>query len=169
LHDWAKLEPEEVDWAEAIGLPVNREVRRFSLPCPKLIDRKCSIFESRPSVCPGYRCQLLRDCDAGQIDLPYALDLVAQARKLFRAASVALTAGTVSEARERARNVAVAELLSLDGSVRDAALRERLRVVALEVFLDHHFRRPEEGMAYKAMEGSGEMNVEKTGESHGQA
>lgn len=169
LHDWARLEREEVEWAKAIGLPVDAQRLRFDLPCPKLVDRKCGIYDHRPAVCPGYRCQLLRDCDAGLVDLPAGLALVAQARELFSAAVAATTDGNLGEARRRARDLPMAEITAMTGAARAAALAERLRILALEVFLDRHFRRPKEGMAYRALEGSGDMQVEEAGQGHGKS
>lgn len=167
LHDWAKLRPEEIAWAGKIGLPgVNAELQSFTLPCSMLVDRKCSIFEQRPQVCPSYRCRLLLSVDSGSVELPTALARVEIAHELYRLTMTSLTGGSLAEARHRARFVPVAELLAGSPEHRDALLRERLHVTALDVFIDRHFRKDDENKMYKAMEdgGSGEVDMQETGE-----
>ena len=167
LHNRARLDADEIEWAADIGLPLSTaEDPAFSLPCPKLVDRKCSIFHSRPRVCPRYRCQLLRDTESGHVDLPTALGLVEQAHLLFRSAMASLTSESLAEARRRTRYTPLADLLSSSAAPKQALVEERLRVVALDVFLDRHFRNDKDQRMYRAAGGfgSGEMDVEKTGE-----
>ena len=43
-------------WIELHNLEVNGEYVKFNIPCSKLIDNKCSIYEERPNVCRDYIC-----------------------------------------------------------------------------------------------------------------
>ena len=60
IHGHAGLREDEVEAAAAIELPLLTDGRRgFAMPCPKLIDRCCTIYVLRPAACRGYKCQLL--------------------------------------------------------------------------------------------------------------
>lgn len=166
LHDRAKLEPDEVRWAREIGLPVIKGSESFSLPCPKLIERKCSIFEHRPAVCPRYRCQLLLDAEGGRISLDAALTIVQQAHALLHAALDSVIVDTLAEARHRARFKSLDEVLADTEASRSEVLAERLHVTALDVYLDRHFRNSKEDRMFVGLKSgnSGEVQVKKAGE-----
>ena len=107
LHVRAILKPGEAGPALALGLPVEADGLAFTLPCPKLIDRKCSIYNSRPSVCAGYKCQLLLDFDVGKIGFERAMYTVARARAMLaelaadRAAPALTAAGSAVQTLRR--------------------------------------------------------------------
>lgn len=67
----------------ALGFRVNllKDGRRnFPLPCRYLQGTVCSIYaETRPDICPEYRCKLLKRFISGELPLDDALDLVARA------------------------------------------------------------------------------------------
>lgn len=86
LHSYAVLREAELEPATALGLPVLTDGRcGFSLPCPKLVDRCCSIYERRPQVCSGYKCRLLNNLNAGKVSLDVALATVSTARAMAAA------------------------------------------------------------------------------------
>lgn len=151
LHDFIYLQPDEVQCAADLGLPVRpAEPPSFSLPCPKLVNRKCSIFPKRPRVCGEYRCQLLIDKEAGSIDLASALQIVEQAHALLRSVQETVSEGTVPEARERALNPDMGAGAQEPQGAREQLMKERLSVMALDMFLDRHFRNDRDGRMYVA-------------------
>ena len=151
LHDFVYLQPDEVRCAADLGLPLRSSgPPSFSLPCPQLANRKCGIFPKRPRVCGAYRCQLLMDKEAGSIDLTSALQIVAQAHALFRSVEETVIEGTVPEARERAMNPEMGADGEVPQGAREQRMRERLSVMALDVFLDRHFRSDRDGRMYVA-------------------
>jgi len=51
----------------------------FSLPC-KYFDKKCTIYTSdRANVCGKYRCQLLKDFEAGKVTFDEAVEIIEEA------------------------------------------------------------------------------------------
>ena len=149
IHDTARLDPDEVERAAELGLPVVGGTNAFALPCPKLTGTACSIFGSRPRVCGRYRCRLLQDVEAGAVELPVAMELVRIARELEAAARASLT-GSLPEARYRARHGALPDVLSASPTAeRPRVAAEKLHVTALDLFLDKHFRNDRDIRMYK--------------------
>ena len=48
----------------------------FTLRCPALQGRCCSIYKERPATCRSYRCALLKKVDAELAEFPAARDIV---------------------------------------------------------------------------------------------
>ena len=115
----------------------------FDQPCPQLKDRRCAIYAARPARCARYECEVLRGVKAGTVDIEDAHRRVAQAQKLAGELTGALAAGaTLTEARRALRDSPAAwqgEDPNPDERMRIA--RARLLTVALNAFLDRHFRR----------------------------
>lgn len=149
LHDGAVLDPDEVEAAAAIGLPVEETERaRFMLPCPKLDGTYCTIYGSRPRVCGRYRCQLLQDLQAGETSFATAAEKVATARSLADRASAVMPAGmTYPEARALAARPPANE--SIDPSEQFEAMRLRLAATALNLYIDRHFRNSRDGHIFE--------------------
>ena len=83
LHSYAVLREAEMVPAAALGLPVLTDGRcGFALPCPKLVDRCCSIYGERPKGCADYKCRLLNKLDTGNVMLNDALAIVDTAREM---------------------------------------------------------------------------------------
>lgn len=84
LHDRAVLNDDEVEFATALGLGVANEKgpNFFFLPCPKLENRCCSVYLTRPRTCGSYRCRLLKGFEAGDVSLDQALAKVTSVRQL---------------------------------------------------------------------------------------
>ena len=126
IHGHADLREDEVEAAAAIELPLLTDGRRgFAMPCPKLIDRCCTIYALRPAACRGYKCQLLDDLEDGRIDLPTALGTVAVALDLRVAVAIDGQAGVPADRLETAQ--------------------QTLRLTAFRHFLDRNFRNKYEG------------------------
>jgi hypothetical protein len=68
------MEPDEQEYVESLGLPVERDPHRDSvtvfLPCPAFVDGCCSLYEiGRPLTCVNYRCEVLNHYVAGYASL----------------------------------------------------------------------------------------------------
>ena len=136
IHDVAKLDPDELEPARALGLPVsaNRERPSFHLPCPKLDAAFCTIYGERPRVCARYSCRLLDQVREGGRTLDEALPLVREGQRLARQAAAFLRPGEGLPATR--------ELL-VDGGADNPLLM--LHGAALAVYMDRHFRNGREG------------------------
>ncbi len=85
LHDWATLEPREVEAAERLGLKsfVHQDGPAFRLPCPRHQDGCCTVYEERPGACRGYQCKLLRRYLAGEVTAEDSLGRIEQVKRLL--------------------------------------------------------------------------------------
>ncbi|MEO5809583.1 MAG: YkgJ family cysteine cluster protein, partial [Sphingomicrobium sp.] len=120
LHGHAVLRPDELNRARELGLSImDGDAPGFYLPCPKLLDRCCSIYGERPSVCAGYKCQLLIDLGSERVSLDDALAKVAVARSMFDAFAADKLAPQPATAVEAGARI--------------------LRLTALRLYLDKHF------------------------------
>lgn len=143
LFEWVPLEPDEVGRAEANGLaPVPGEPPRFAQPCPRLGGCICTIYRDRPRACAAYRCNLLRKLDAGDIGLTAGLAIVRKARALEADAQAVLVHANIRPAL-RAMEQPLDELATQLGVDRQAVAVERLRVAALQQYLERHFQTPQ--------------------------
>ena len=144
LHDFAVLDPDEIDYARSIGMTLRTEGRPgFALPCPKLSGSCCSIYVDRPKVCSRFQCALLEQFEAGSIEVQAATAIVAEARQLFDGVFSRLPDGTtIPEARAMNKTPPTANADSVD---RSSEMRLRLAITALSLFLDQHFRKSSEG------------------------
>ena len=144
LHNFAVLEPEEIDFVRAIGMTLRTNGRPgFALPCPKLSGSCCSIYLDRPKVCSRFQCALLERLNAGSIEVQAATAIVAEARQLFGGVLTQSPDGmTIPMAR--AMNEAL-PTTDIDADRRSSEMRLRLAITALSLFLDQHFRKSSEG------------------------
>lgn len=92
-------------------LEVVRGGTGFSLPCPCLSGRKCSIYQSRFTICRDFQCRLLRELNNGTCSLDEAVRVVQLASSLRTAVRSALlaagcdAAGALPAAYERWREL----------------------------------------------------------------
>jgi Fe-S-cluster containining protein len=102
LHDLVPLDEDELDRAARLRLPVVESPLRlaFRLPCPRLDDRRCTVYAERPRTCASYACELLRAYGAGEVDEATALGRIAEVRA--QSAEVAQRAGDPSRAEAAA-------------------------------------------------------------------
>jgi len=56
--------------------------RHFMQPCPAHIDRRCSIYEARPTTCRGFECRVLSGARSGAIGLDTAVVAIDRALAL---------------------------------------------------------------------------------------
>lgn len=148
LHNAAVLDPDEIEAARALGLPVlDREKPGFALPCPRLDGTICTIYGSRPSVCGRYKCQLLQDLEGGAVELDEALGKVGIAKALRREAEEAMPEGMTLPQARKLVHVALAN--HADGTAAgDGDMELVLRTAAFNLYLDKHFRNSRDGRAY---------------------
>ena len=138
IHRRAKLDPDEIPQARALGLPVlETEHPGFALPCPRLQGTVCAIYSNRPRVCGRYECQLLQDLKSGRKTLERASALVACAKGLLARMREAMPDTlTIGEAMGLAHG---GDVVGSDMPLR-RKLDLKLHATALELFLDEHFR-----------------------------
>ncbi|MFL6830545.1 MAG: YkgJ family cysteine cluster protein [Sphingomicrobium sp.] len=139
LHDTAKLDPDEVPAAQAMGLPVAPTGKPcFSLPCPKLQGTLCGIYGERPRVCGRYRCGLLQRLEAGETAFIDAQSKVAAAYGLIGRLREFMAPGmSLPEARAMA-------LKDAEG-LRPSDMPLRLAATAMVLYIDRNFRNEREG------------------------
>lgn len=143
LHDYAVLDPDEIDHARNLGLTLRSKGRPgFALPCPRLSGTCCSIYGDRPSVCGRFECALLERVEAGSITLDAATTVVTEARELADAVLVQLPTGMTIPA---ARDLNEAHDLAGRAATPPAQMQLRLAITALSLLLDRHFRKASEG------------------------
>ncbi len=93
------------------GLPiVEREKGPILLQrCAALDGCRCEIYDDRPAACRGYRCMLYTALGEGEVSLPEALEIVAQAhRKIAAAAAECPGEGAVMQRARQARGTLAA-------------------------------------------------------------
>ena len=104
LFVWAKLRSSELDAAESLGLKVLREPhqRGFNQPCP-LWDGVCTVYTSPhyPRFCHTYKCKLLKELINENVQLPEALDVIEQTRKMIDEVELLLPVSSIDNFRER--------------------------------------------------------------------
>lgn len=85
FYDLVPLDPDELDHAEKLRLPLSdREPRlTFRLPCPRLSGTACTIYTERPRECSRFACGVLEDYRAREIEMDEALSRVREAKAAF--------------------------------------------------------------------------------------
>jgi Fe-S-cluster containining protein len=83
LHDLVPLDDDELERAARLRLPLYESPLRlaFRLPCPRLEDRRCTVYAERPRTCATYRCAVLQAYGRGEIDEPTALSRIERVRE----------------------------------------------------------------------------------------
>ena len=133
LFSHAKAEPDELERLAGFGLQLT-EVNgapRFRLPCHHLAGTACTIYQDRFTICRSFRCELLKRLDRGEIGHDEAERLVGEAQAMVAKAE-SIGAGLFDERHPR-----------IEAGPGEAP-RDYLELVALELFLNKHFRRPGE-------------------------
>jgi uncharacterized protein len=83
LHDLVPLDEDEIERAARLRLPLYETplLLAFRLPCPRLEDRRCTVYPERPRTCATYRCAVLSAYRRGEIDEPTALSRIERVRE----------------------------------------------------------------------------------------
>jgi Fe-S-cluster containining protein len=106
LHDLVPLEEHELERAARLRLPLVDSPLRlaFRLPCPRLEERRCTVYDERPGTCRSYACGVLRAYGSGEIDEPTALSRIERTRE--QSTEVARRAGPETGREEAVRELA---------------------------------------------------------------
>ncbi|CAN5426760.1 hypothetical protein BH10PSE14_BH10PSE14_45730 [soil metagenome] len=126
LFHAVKVGPVEREALQSLGLTIEDAPEPFfRQPCAKLIDHTCSIYTARPKTCRNFSCALLRQVLDGEVASSKARQIVATARSLRDKVD-----GEVAEDWQAIT----------DPVARRSAARRHLDRVALNEYLDRHFR-----------------------------
>ncbi len=111
-------------------------------PCPLLQGSVCTIYQDRPGSCRAFVCGVLRRLQRKEITPDEALELVTAAKGLAASVREILPEG---QSLPQLRRTWLAEqragTRSAGGIAADAP-RLHLAMLALNLFLDRHFRKP---------------------------
>jgi uncharacterized protein len=106
LFAWVRLNANELDKVEALGLNVIRNdprQRGFLQPCPVWQGGVCTVYESPdyPSSCRKYKCIVLRKLLDKEIDFPNAMNQIEETLRLIREVENFLPTSSAISFRER--------------------------------------------------------------------
>ena len=68
-----------------IGINTTEHITSYKTvyPCEHIKkDNKCSIYHKRPKTCKDFRCQVLKDYEAGKIDYSSAINKIEEVKKI---------------------------------------------------------------------------------------
>jgi uncharacterized protein len=147
LFDRAKAEPDERERLTDSGLTVFADSQgdKFRLPCPHLSGCACTIYARRFTICRSFQCKLLQGVNESVIGIEPALETVARAKQLVQQVAAADPGLTqLSRRREEIRQ----------GPPAGDAGRGKtfLEMLALDRFLDRHFRKKPIDQGFEALE-----------------
>jgi hypothetical protein len=105
LFAWVRLNANELDRSEALGLKVIRNdprQRGFTQPCP-LWNGICTVYTSPeyPHSCGTYKCTTLRRLLDEDIQLPEAMTVIQETLRMIRELEALLPASASTSFRER--------------------------------------------------------------------
>lgn len=105
LFAWVRLNANELDRSEALGLNVIRNdprQRGFTQPCP-LWNGQCTVYTSPdyPRSCGTYKCKVLRQLLDEDISLPDAMTVIQETLEMIRVIESLLPASPSMSFRER--------------------------------------------------------------------
>ncbi|MES2137311.1 MAG: YkgJ family cysteine cluster protein [Pseudomonadota bacterium] len=86
LFDHVAIEAGESEQVARLGFALSTAKEggeRFAQPCPMFRNNCCSIYADRPGSCRGYRCELLKKLEAGEIGFDAAIGRVAEAKAIL--------------------------------------------------------------------------------------
>lgn len=106
LFSWVRLNANELDKTEALGLNVIRNdprQRGFLQPCPVWQGGICTVYESPdyPRSCAKYKCIVLRKLLDEEINLPDAMNQIQETLGLIREVESLLPASSIISFREQ--------------------------------------------------------------------
>jgi Fe-S-cluster containining protein len=140
IHDFIRIYDEEAIEDLGLAIELHNEQRYVPLPCPHVKGTLCSVYERRPKACAGYQCALLRRFLSGEVSREQALERVAEAKRLLAEVREVLLPGQSLQDARRECGGDSAGWSADDSGAPGQAARRRLRVMALNRFLDQHFR-----------------------------
>jgi hypothetical protein len=129
----ARAEPKEEQRILSFDLSLDNEggIRYFALPCPHSIGGRCDIYGKRFTKCRTFRCKLLKDYQAAEIDIREAAEKVRNALKLRDAVAADEPGAAMLTERIHIRR---------QGNLTKERSKLLLNMAALDYYLDVHFR-----------------------------
>lgn len=82
LFRFLPADPAELETYRALSLPIVTQSGRpaMPLPCTRLSDRCCTVYEARPTGCRAYVCRLGHRLESGELTFAQALTVVREAQ-----------------------------------------------------------------------------------------
>ena len=117
----------------------------FVLPCQYESCGRCTIYESRYTVCRTFRCALLRQVESGEIPAADARQVVDKTLALIEQVKVNDPEAHLYLDRLRIRRSLTDEIRVQSGEERNRTGRRLLAMAALDSFLDRWFRNKKGG------------------------
>jgi Fe-S-cluster containining protein len=120
-----------------LGLPIQADEDGPGIwfPCPKLVDKCCTVYLDRPTCCRTYRCTLLLKLDNDEIAIDDARAIVTSAWDAAHRLEDELEGETIAQYRRRRADA----LLLRSEALPQTPARDRLN--ELDAILDRHFRK----------------------------
>jgi uncharacterized protein len=150
LHGQARIAPQEIYFAESLGLTILEEIEKevkvsFRLPCPRWQDGRCSVYPIRPNVCGDYRCKLLRSLHENEMELDTAQYFVTEVKALVSEIEELIGDwDATASIWQRVLRFAEKNGLDYDSSEFSKAFQTvRLKVASLDWLLTRYFLREE--------------------------
>lgn len=139
-----KLTPEEASRTDAAHKfaagPKGDEIS-FRQPCIHFDGSACRIYSDRYATCREYQCELLKAHMDGSVDSFAARARIARARELIAMVTVGDPDARTWAVRQKRWAELTDAVKSASGAERGVLGRRLLNIVALETFLDRHFRK----------------------------
>lgn len=87
LFRFLPLEAAERDTCQPLGLEVVKRSGQWAmpLPCPRLVDRCCTVYEGRPTGCRAFGCHALHRYATGALTHAEVMDVVREAQRRIAA------------------------------------------------------------------------------------
>jgi Fe-S-cluster containining protein len=83
MYRFLPVRTEDAPMHEAHGLPLvtQRGQLAMPLPCSKLVNKCCTVYETRPNGCRGFVCKLGDQLEKGEVTSDQALRVVKEAHR----------------------------------------------------------------------------------------
>ena len=111
--------------------------REFRLPCARIDGTACTIYPERPVACRTFTCKLLKHFRAGETSQADCLHRIDTARDALRDVAAELELSGTPPVPRRMAIVAHLKAMQQKGEL---PLQAAVKAVALEHYLDRHFR-----------------------------
>jgi len=144
VYDSVPFGAHEVANVRELGLEPYEEPpgqARFNLPCRHLQGTRCGVFDRRPEPCGAFRCELLKDFEAGDVSMAEAMGRVIEAKRMIEEVGPLVgDAGGPITPKKWGALLDSWRANALAGLATEAEAVAVLQLAKLNRFLDTHFR-----------------------------
>jgi len=87
LFSYVAVDRQEVDKCKSLGFEIEVQKRNkhvFKIPCTRLSNNRCSVYNSRPRKCIGYHCSLAKNVIKGATTYDDAIESVQKAHEYIK-------------------------------------------------------------------------------------